>query len=128
MVRIFSYMVAPAGGSTPPTITSPISPAAWHPTTEMTRLNPMLPSHRTLKNLIMARPQPDPYSLEPLTPERPATRVASYSTVRKRDGHNARDLRRGRDGDDAYPVGALPGVVLGCPVRRTHGADAVRSR
>ena len=35
-----------SGGSTPPTITSPISPAAWQPTTEITRLNPMLPLWR----------------------------------------------------------------------------------
>src|SRR5579871_5481768 len=35
---IFSKTVAPAGGSTPPTMTSPISPSAWHPTTEIVRL------------------------------------------------------------------------------------------
>src|SRR5690606_22720725 len=41
MLRILSYMVAPAGGSTPPTITSPTSPSAWQPTTEMVRMDCM---------------------------------------------------------------------------------------
>jgi hypothetical protein len=31
-------MVAPGGGSTPPTITSPISPSAWQPTTWIERM------------------------------------------------------------------------------------------
>ena len=49
MVRIFSNMVAPAGGSTPPMITSPTSPSAWQPMTDMTRLermNWLLPNSR----------------------------------------------------------------------------------
>src|SRR5512145_2601029 len=41
MVRILSYMVAPAGGSTPPVMTSPTSPSAWQPTTEMERMDCM---------------------------------------------------------------------------------------
>src|SRR5262245_53547646 len=39
MVRIFSNMVAPAGASTPPVMTSPTSPSAWQPTTEMERMD-----------------------------------------------------------------------------------------
>ena len=38
-VRIFSNIVAPAGGSTPPVMTSPTSPSAWQPTTDMERMD-----------------------------------------------------------------------------------------
>ena len=36
MIVIRSNIVAAGGGSTPPTMTSPTSPSAWHPTTEIT--------------------------------------------------------------------------------------------
>jgi hypothetical protein len=36
MKRDCSQMVSPGGGATPPTITSPTSPAAWQLTTWMT--------------------------------------------------------------------------------------------
>src|SRR5579884_4128781 len=37
IVRICSNNVAPEGGRTPPMITSPTSPSAWQPTTEIIR-------------------------------------------------------------------------------------------
>src|ERR1700733_14207815 len=45
MVIIRSIMVWPAGGSTPPTITSPTSPSAWQPTTFIARRECIVSSH-----------------------------------------------------------------------------------
>ena len=45
---------APAGGSTPPTMTSPTSPSAWQPTTEMMRFDRKISSLWTPGECAMA--------------------------------------------------------------------------
>jgi hypothetical protein len=54
-----SIMVAPEGGRTPPTMTSPTSPSAWQPTTVMVRFAAMWRSssrrRRTLPPMVFRR-------------------------------------------------------------------------